>query len=134
MTEDAGALARLSGELGYPATDDQMLKRLGQILSSSEHAVFVASQDSIVGWIHVAETLSLESGRGVEILGLIVAKRCRGNGIGALLVSEAEHWAQQHGLVRIRVRTNVLREEAKAFYAQMGYREAKQQAVYDKRL
>ncbi len=133
IPEDATALATLSGELGYPATKEQILERLTPLHSSGHDAVLVAVEQQIIGWIHVARTLSLESGPGAEIMGLVVAERFRGGGIGARLVSEAEQWARQQGLNRIRVRTNVVREEARAFYAKRGYRLVKQQAVFDKR-
>jgi hypothetical protein len=71
---DAKALAVLSGELGYPATKEQILERLEPLLSSSMQTVLVAVEDQVVGWIHVAETRSLESGSGAEILGLVVAE------------------------------------------------------------
>lgn len=132
--EDANALAVLSGELGYPATQDQILERLTPLHSSGHNAVLVAVEQQIIGWIHVARTLSLESGPGAEIMGLVVAERFRGRGIGAKLVSEAEMWACSQGVNRIRVRTNVVREDARAFYAKRGYREVKRQAIFDKHL
>jgi len=134
IPEDAAALAVLSGELGYPSTQEQILGRLTPLHSSGHDAILVAVEQQIIGWIHVARTLSLESGSGAEIMGLVVAERFRGGGIGAMLVSEAEQWARGQGLNRIRVRTNVVRGDARAFYAKRGYRLVKQQAIFDKNL
>jgi GNAT superfamily N-acetyltransferase len=129
---DSGALARLAGELGYPTTGGEMRDRLDKVLSRSHHRVFVAELDSLVGWIHVSLTHSLESGPCVEIRGLVVAELHRGSGIGTQLVAIAERWAEQKGCRRIRVRTNILRNRAGVFYEKLGFQLTKTQEVFDK--
>lgn len=129
---DSGALARLAGELGYPTTRVGMKGRLDKVLSRSHHRVFVAELDSVVGWIHVSLTHSLESGPCAEIRGLVVAELHRGSGIGTQLVAMAERWAEQKGWRRIRVRTNSLRKRAGVFYESLGFQLTKTQEVFDK--
>jgi GNAT superfamily N-acetyltransferase len=133
-SDDAPALARLAKELGYPATADQMNSRLASACAAPAHGVFVAETDSVVGWIHVAEVLSLESGTFAEIQGLVVSEAHRGAGIGTLLVRHAEGWAAARGCSRMRVRTNVIRERTRAFYRKHGYATTKTQEVLDKAL
>ena len=129
---DAAALATLAGELGYPATAADMKVRIEELISRSDHGVYVADLDSVVGWIHVSSVQSLESDPFAEIRGLVVAPSHRRLGIGGKLVAMAEWWAQQKGCRRIRVRTNVVRGDAKAFYQRLGYRSAKTQEVFDR--
>ncbi len=131
---DAAALAVLAGALGYPATPSQMQVRLADAADTSRHGIFVAELDSVVGWIHVSATLSLESGDVVEIKGLVVDEAHRSGGIGARLVEAAERWAREGGHSRIRVRTNVTRERTQQFYRKLGYRSTKRQEVFDKDL
>jgi GNAT superfamily N-acetyltransferase len=129
---DAVALAALSGELGYPTTLAEIESRFDKLSAKSDNGIYIAELDSIVGWIHVSVIQSLESNPFVEICGLVVAESHRGTGIGTRLVAMAESWAQEKGYNHIRVRTNVLREETRRFYRQVGFQSKKTQEVFDK--
>jgi GNAT superfamily N-acetyltransferase len=129
---DAAALALLSAELGYPTTSSEMENRMDRIIADQDHAVFVAEDRAPIGWIHTCLIVSLEGGRYTEILGLVVTRSHRGSGIGAKLIARAEHWAAEKGCFRIRVRTNIVRTEARAFYKKLGYDSKKTQEVFDK--
>ena len=133
-TGDAATLAALAGALGYPATESQMRVRLAEAGDSTRHGIFVGELESVVGWVHVSVTLSLESGDSAEIRGLVVDEAYRSGGIGGALVSAAEQWARERGHTRIRVRTNVARERTQQFYRKLGYRSTKRQEVFDKEL
>lgn len=124
----------LCGELGYPVTDSEMRKRMHLILSSSDDKIFVAVTTSVIGWIQISIRQSLESGLFAEIQGLIVAKTERHSGVGTALVEKAEAWAKLKNAGRIRVRTNIVRENAKTFYTKMDYTEVKTQKVFDKKI
>lgn len=132
---DTEAIARLSDQLGYPADEEVLSKRLSALLGSTLDSVYVAETDGlVVGWIHVFASVKLESVAMAEIGGLIVDQSHRGKGVGERLVEEAEGWAQRLGLTRIRVRTRATRTEAHRFYAREGYRRTKLQHVLDKDL
>ena len=134
-TDDAAAIATLSGQLGYPATEEEIRGRLRTLEAGGSTEVLVAeSEGHIDGWIAVRADLSLETGPFAEIVGLVVDESARGKGIGATLVAAAEDWAKEHGHTRIRVRSNVVREAAHRFYERLGYRTKKQQQVFDKDL
>ena len=131
--EDAEALARLAGELGYPSTADEMRARLAQL--SSDNAVLVMEEGGgVVAWIHVAVVFSLESGSYTQIAGLVVTESRRGIGIGASLVRAAEEWARSRGTARLRVRTNITRTATHVFYERCGFDHTKTSRLYEKRL
>lgn len=88
----------------------------------------------VVGWIHGAEQLLVESGARCEILGLVVDEAVRRGGIGRRLVQAAEQWAVSRGLSEVSVRSAVARAESHPFYQQLGYERVKSQHVYRKRL
>jgi GNAT superfamily N-acetyltransferase len=134
VPDDSPRMADLAGELGYPVTPSGMKLRLEEARDDPRHAVFVADVGSLAGWIHVARILSLESGTCAEIRGLVVGSPHRRCGIGKRLVAAAEEWALENQCPRIRVRTNIVREEAARFYDSLGYDLVKTQAVFDKRL
>jgi GNAT superfamily N-acetyltransferase len=133
-TNDAAAIAQLSGQLGYPVEADIMRERLERFLQLEEHAVFVAETSEVVGWIHGAEYELLEVGRHAEIWGLVVADGQRGKGVGRQLIDAVEEWARDRGLDEISVRSNVIRPESHPFYERLGFTRYKTQHAYRKRL
>ena len=134
--EDAGRLAELSGQLGYPCTAGDMRRRLRDLLADPEHAVWVAENESstIAGWIHVFVKRLLESDREVEIGGLVIDENFRGQGAGMALVERAEGWATARGLKSVYVRSNIVRKDAHAFYQKLGYKIIKTQSAFRKAL
>lgn len=134
--EDAGAMATLSDELGYPVSPDVMRRRLTGVGSRPGDLVLVAVEPEgvMVGWVHVFCAVRLEAEPFAEIGGLIVASAARGNGIGQALLAAAEGWARERGVGMMRVRSNVLRERAHGFYERCGYRSPKSQKVFEKPL
>jgi GNAT superfamily N-acetyltransferase len=134
--EDAGAVARLTTQLGYPASEDDIGRRYDLIKDRSDARVFVARSDghTIVGWIHVQATYLLECDPRAEIWGLVVADSARGTGIGRRLVEAAEQWAVMGGLNVMALRSNRLRTDAHGFYEHLGYTVTKTQNAFRKSL
>jgi GNAT superfamily N-acetyltransferase len=134
-TEDATEIARLSGELGYPTSAQEMADRLGGLLQQGKFiAVAVQREPVLLGWIAAESRLSLESGRMAEITGLVVDSRAKRSGIGSRLVAAAEDWARSCGHDTVIVRSNAVRLESHPFYLERGYARAKTQHVYSKPL
>jgi GNAT superfamily N-acetyltransferase len=133
--EDAPRLAALSGELGYPMTADDAVRRLADLESHGDHALLVAETDGrVAGWIQVCLPRIFETPKSAEIAGLVVDSAERGRGVGRDLVAAAAGWAAERGCVAVRVRTNVIRERAHAFYVREGFLEVKTQKVLEKKL
>jgi GNAT superfamily N-acetyltransferase len=133
---DAARIAQLSGELGYPASAEQIATRLRQLTPASKHVVFVAeSADAgVIGWVHVSVSHLLESDTRAEVNGLIVAEGQRSEGAGAKLLQAAEEWARRRGCKGMNVRSNVIRERAHKFYEVHGYEHYKSQKAFRKPL
>ena len=132
---DADAIARLSGELGYPAGPEAMRRRLELLEQRSDHAVFVACRDGrVVGWIDVAVVLHVQAEPRAEIGGLVVSSEARNARIGARLVARAEQWAASQGVGAIVVRSQIMRDAAHRFYEREGYARTKTSAVFSKSL
>ncbi len=129
---DAGAIAELATQLGYPAGREEVMGRLAGLAEhAGDEGVFVAELpgQGVVGWIHVSLLRHLESQPYAEIVGLVVRDGARRAGVGARLVAAAREWARDHGLTRLDVRSNVVRADAHRFYVREGFREVKRQAV-----
>lgn len=134
--EDTAAVARLTTQLGYPATEDEIRRRYDLIKDRWDARLLVAHNTAnlIVGWAHVQATYLLECDARAEIWGLVVADTARGTGVGRRLVEAAEEWALMRGLAEMAVRSNDLRTDARGFYEHLGYRVAKTQNAFRKNL
>jgi GNAT superfamily N-acetyltransferase len=88
----------------------------------------------VEGWIQVSLPRIFETTLQAEIAGLIVDESARGVGLGRELVAAAEAWARARGCRVIRVRSNVVRERARAFYEREGFVVLKTQRVFEKPL
>jgi len=132
---DAADLAGLSGQLGYPATAEQIRERLRKIAPSPKDAVYVAEAEdgSVIGWVHVSANHLLESGTRAEINGLVVDESRRSLGAGKRLLEEAEGWARAQGCETVNLRSNIIRERAHGFYLRNGYEHYKTQKAFRKK-
>lgn len=130
---DAAALAELCTQLGYPAQPGEAAERLAAL--GPANSVLVAEEDgAVLGWIHVCGVRFFQSPPFAEIGGLVVDEASRGRGVGKLLVQAAIRWAAEQGYGKLRVRSNVVREDAHRFYEREGFQRVKTQAVFDFRL
>ena len=133
--DDAAEIARLSGDLGYPATALEMRARLALLLPRAAHFVAVAGRDDALhGWVAAERRVLLEYGERAEIVGLVVDARARRTGVGQALVAAAERWAGEQGLGELTVRSNAARVESHPFYERLGFVRRKTQHSYAKAL
>ncbi|HEX5387695.1 MAG TPA: GNAT family N-acetyltransferase [Gemmatimonadales bacterium] len=120
---DADALARLLGQLGYPAAGTDVARRLERMMGSGHATVLVAEQDGeVVGLATFHLMHVLNRARTVAWLtALVVDEAARGVGIGRALVDGVEAFAREAGCERLSVTTQEFRTEAHAFYARLGF-------------
>ena len=132
---DAAELARLSGELGYSTSIEEMRAALGRLLPDARHFIAVADEgsDRLLGWMHVEHRTSMQSVDRAELIGLVVDGSARRRGTGRALVAAAEQWARSRGLTTLSVRSNVTRQLSHPFYEALGYTREKTQHLYRKR-
>ena len=121
---DAQALARLCTQLGYPADASELPERVAPLSRDSNARTLVAVSEAgeVVGveTVHLRATLNHTAPLG-QITLLVVDERCRGQGVGGILVDAAEQWTRERGCERIIVTTALQREGAHRFYERAGY-------------
>ena len=131
--QDSSQLARLAGQLGYPSSTEQVTTRLARIQTQPDQAIFVAEvEGQIAGWVHVFASPTVESDLYVEIGGLVVEENQRGQGVGKALMVQAETWSRELGIHEVRLRSNIIRQEAHQFYEAIGYKKIKSQFTFQK--
>ncbi len=129
--EDAAVIAILATQLGYPSNTEETEIRLRGVLAEPGSEVLVAEDEgSVIGYGHVFGAHRVDSEPFAEIGALVVDETRRSRGTGAALVAAMETWAVEHGIRELRVRSNVVRERAHAFYDRMGFRRIKRQQIF----
>lgn len=121
--EDAAAVARLLGQLGYPAPADAVERRLDRLLESKADLQLVAVDgDRVVGLAGLQIGRSLEHDSPVGKLSeLVVDENHRGRGLGKALVQAVEREARARGCTFLYLTTAHRRKEAHAFYERIGF-------------
>ena len=134
QSTDAEALVALLPDLGYQATAGQIVRRLDAMRAWPDQEAFVAEIDgAVVGLCHVQGVRMLISDGYAEIQALVVSAARQGEGLGRKLVAHACDWAFARGYERVRLRSNVVREEAHAFYEHLGFEKAKASYAFELR-
>ena len=129
---DAEAVNILTGQLGYSINIEQVKCNLEMLLSDNNAAAFVAVfNNRVVGWITVAGVVTLESPPYCEIRGLIVDEQLRNKQIGKALIEKTKQWCRDKSRERLRVRCNVVRKASHAFYIHLGFKEKKEQKIFE---
>lgn len=134
---DAGAVAELTGELGYPVDEADLVERLAEVLADpADHVILVAvgPDDVPVGWSHVERMRILERPPAAQLMGLVVGAEHRSRGIGSALLGASEAAARAWGCHTLLIRSNVKRERAHEFYERAGYAKEKTSFTFTKRL
>src|SRR5687767_4063457 len=115
--DDVEELVELNFQWGYATTTERVATNLKRIASLNNAGVFVADLGSrVVGVIYVMERITLGSEPFAEVHGLIVHEDFRKQGIGKALIERGKIWSAEKGLTKLRLRTNLKREDANIFY------------------
>ena len=122
---DAEALAALIGQLGYPASADDVGRRVKRLSSSGTDRVVVAELGGeIVGLACLHTSLSLAYDEpAAKLSAIVVDELHRRRGIGEALVRQLEREAKRRGCCLLFLTTAGHRDDAHAFYERIGFEE-----------
>jgi ribosomal protein S18 acetylase RimI-like enzyme len=103
------------------------------LLSDPGARVFVAEDGgTVVGLAAMSTLLLLERDRPLcRLTSLIVAPGARGHGVGHSLLERVESEASELGCDRLEVTSRADREDAQAFYVNLGFEETPRRFVKD---
>ncbi|HTA28126.1 MAG TPA: GNAT family N-acetyltransferase [Bacteroidia bacterium] len=129
--EDAASINMLSTQLGYPISLQETISNMNQVMGSTDNCAFVAIMEGkIIGWIHAFKSIRIETKPFIEIGGLVVDENYREKGIGKALVYTVIEWSKSQKNTSLRVRCNTKRLETHKFYSKLGFRETKEQKIF----
>lgn len=116
-------MSALLGLLGYPCAVEEAVQRLLDLEEDENQTLLVAdSQGKLVGLVCCDISYYLPLGANTcRVTALAVNDKLQRQGIGRVLLREAETLARACGAVRIELTTAVHRQEAHVFYRACGY-------------
>jgi GNAT superfamily N-acetyltransferase len=123
-TADADAVARLLGQLGYPAGPDEVSPRLERLGIVGDRVLVAELGDEVIALAHLQVTPTIEYDRPAAKIGaLVVDESHRGEGVGRALVEALEQEARARGCVVMFLTTSARRTDAHEFYRRVGLEE-----------
>jgi len=117
--DDAAAIARLLGQLGYPTDAAAVVRRLERL--GDDRLVLAEADGTVAGLAQLHISPSLEYDRpAAKLAALVVDEGHRGTGVGRALVHTMEAEARSRGCELLYVTTSEHRDDAHAFYKRIG--------------
>ena len=123
--DDAGALAVLLTQLGYPTDPPAVPGRMARMRTETGQHILVAVLDGeVVGTatVLVRHLITRDSPLG-RLASVVVLDGLRSQGIGGRLIDEAERICRDAGCGVIEVTSQAQRDRAHEFYLRRGYEE-----------
>lgn len=118
---DAEAIAALLGQLGYPVDTAAIVPRLERLGILGDTVAVAELDGTVVGLAHLQVSPALEHDRPAAKVGaLVVDDSSRRRGVGKALVAAMEEEARSRGCGLFYLTTSEGRDDAHAFYEQIG--------------
>ena len=119
---DAKVLARLIKYLGHEIDEKAVRKNLAKLAKADESPLVATLDKDVVGLVGLHRMVTVHRPAPVgRITVLVVAEDAQDQGIGRILVEEAERLLRQAGCTIVEVTSNDRRTNAHAFYRRLGY-------------
>ena len=121
-SSDAGRIAALFTDEGYPAGASDIVARLGRFTLPSATVVVAESGGEVLGFVavHVIPRFDQDD-CFLRILALVVDPGVRERGLGRLLMAEAERIGRTAGASFVEITAGHHRPEARRLYEALGY-------------
>ena len=127
---DREAMLRLLADLGYASDAGTLEERLGRIEDEPSVQVLVAERDGEVIALASLHVLHLiERSPLGRLSAIVVGEPVRRSGVGRALIERVEHEARDAGCDRLEVTSGEWREDAHAFYHELGFEETSKRFI-----
>jgi len=122
---DAEAIAPLLGQLGYPASADELGERIERLTDRPDGELLIAELDGDVVGLAAYQLIDVieRPDPQCRITSLVVDDRFRRRGVAYALLHTIEETARDFGCFRLEVTTRPDRADALAFYLAAGFEE-----------
>ncbi len=119
---DIPTVQRLLAQLGYEMSVPEVHRRYEFVARSTDHMLTVGVlAGRVVALCHAFVRPALDKPPEVIVQALVVDESVRGSGAGAAMMAAVETWASDRRFASVALASNVVREDAHAFYRRIGY-------------
>ena len=119
---DAAAIADLLGELGYPASAEEIPARLSAVTEVPGRVLVAEDARAVIGVASVTRLTLLHRVGPVALLSaLVVQPHRRGEGVGRALIDVAERQAAPGGCETLELTSRDDRHRTHRFYVGLGF-------------
>jgi len=119
---DAGRLAALLTDEGYPAGESDLTARVERFSTPDSHVLAAEASGEVIGFVafHLIPRFETDE-RFARVVALVVDPGVRARGIGRALMAEAERIAREDGAAFLEVTSGHHRPEARKLFEALGY-------------
>ncbi|NOU98799.1 GNAT family N-acetyltransferase [Paenibacillus planticolens] len=115
-------------------SEEKVKEKIEIITKKTKDIIYVYEQhNEVIGYIHGSPYELLFSDSLVNVLGFVVKKEYRNQGLGSLLIESLEQWAMNNGYSGIKLLSHPTRLQAHQFYERRGYIFTKDQKNFIKK-
>ncbi|MEW6226023.1 MAG: GNAT family N-acetyltransferase [Chloroflexota bacterium] len=119
---DAGRIAALLTDEGYPAGTSDLEARIARFEPPAARVIVADAGGEVVGFIAFAFVPRFENdGQFVRIIAIVVDAGVRERGVGRMLFGEAERIGAEAGAAFFEITAGHHRPEARQLYESLGY-------------
>jgi ribosomal protein S18 acetylase RimI-like enzyme len=120
--DDAGRIASLFTDEGFPVGASGVAARLERFAAGGSHVVVADVAGEVLGFValHVVDRFEGDE-PFVRIVALVVDPGVRERGVGRMLMDEAEALGRRRGALFVEVTSGHHRAEARHLYESLGY-------------
>lgn len=118
---DAGALAPLLVELGYPAVEEAVTTLIGSVTREGARVLVVETDGVVQGLAVVHRMVTLHRSAVAYLSALVVSRDARGLGLGRALVDAVSRIGAEWGCATLELTSNDRRVHAHKFYESLGF-------------
>ncbi len=127
---DVEAIRGLLTELGYPVDVALLTERMNRAAAERSIHMFVAERTgAIVGFASLHVLHLIERPPLGRLSAVVVAEPARRSGVGLALIGRIEDTASEAGCDRLEVTSGEWREDAHAFYRDLGLEETSKRFI-----
>jgi ribosomal protein S18 acetylase RimI-like enzyme len=120
--DDAGAIAALFTDEGYPAGPSDIRARLTRFDAPTSRVVIAEHEEAILGFVALHALPRFEHDDWIlRILALVVDAGARERGVGRGLMAEAERIGTELGATFVELTAGHHRPDARHLYESLGY-------------
>ena len=121
-TADAGRLAALLTDEGYPAGESDLAARIDRFSTPDSHVLVAEASGEVIGFVafHLIPRFETDE-RFARIVALVVDPGVRERGIGRQLMADAERIARDDGAAFLEITAGHHRPDARKLFESLGY-------------